>query len=284
LSKKIKQEKGDRVKSNALLEAALAYARQGWYVIPLHNPTEDGKCSCGKALDDHHRSGAKHPRISEWQDKATTDPGQIIAWWTQWPEANIGIVAGKSGLLVLDVDRDKGGFESLGNLFGEELDELPQTPTSETGGGGLHFVFAHPGGDVGNRTGIAPGLDIKADGGQFVAPPSLHSSGRKYEWIEGKGPEYPIAPVPQQLLDLLSKRAGENDGNGDKPILTESSLIPEGLRNDVIFRYALQLVTKGLNQQEIEVLALKKAEGCEQPPDHPYTEDELKNSVQSALD
>jgi hypothetical protein len=38
-----------------------------------------------------------------------------------------------------------------------------------------------------------------------------------------------------------------------------------------------------LSQQEIEALALKKSESCEQPPDHPYTEEELKRSVQNAF-
>jgi hypothetical protein len=185
LSTTIKQENGDRVNQNPLLTAALAYIRLGWYVIPLHNPTRDEKCSCGKDLK--HTGAAKHPRISAWQDKATTDPAQIIEWWTRWPDANIGLVAGKSGLLILDVDPDKGGFDSLGNLFGAELDELPEAPTSETGGGGIHLLVAHPGGHVGNRAGVAPGLDIRADNGYIAAPPSVftHQGKNMNGWREG---------------------------------------------------------------------------------------------------
>jgi hypothetical protein len=100
---------------------ALAYARSGWPVFPLHEMRPDGICSCGN-LEDHatdrdgrraKHSKGKHPRCPGGFKNATTDEARIVAWRDRWPEANIGIATGRAGgLLVLDVDRPH-GFESL---------------------------------------------------------------------------------------------------------------------------------------------------------------------------
>ena len=74
-----------------------------------------------------------------------TDPDQIRAWWRSRPDSNIGIRTGaESGLIVLDVDPDHGGDESLAQL--EALQgPLPATVQQRTGGGGRHYLFQHPG-------------------------------------------------------------------------------------------------------------------------------------------
>ena len=84
-----------------LRSAALDYADNGWRVIPLHT-IERGACSCGKASC---ADPGKHPRLTEWQHRASTDPDQIARWWRQWPNANVGIATGEtSNLWVLDID------------------------------------------------------------------------------------------------------------------------------------------------------------------------------------
>src|SRR5262249_9613727 len=61
----------------------------------------------------------------------------------------------------------------------------------------------HPGGAIksaGNRFGDDfPGVDVKADGGYVVAPPSLHQSGRRYVVTVDR----PLAELPQTWLDAL---------------------------------------------------------------------------------
>jgi len=100
-----------------LAESALAYARNGWKVIPLHCPTGTG-CSCGKPRQDPPLCKiGKHPRVSQWQTAASYDVSQVEAWWTQWPDANIGLTL--EHLLVLDVDPRNGGLESLAELQAE---------------------------------------------------------------------------------------------------------------------------------------------------------------------
>jgi putative DNA primase/helicase len=160
------------------LEAALEYARRGWHVFPVFEPTADGGCSCGNYGCE--RQG-KHPRISGGFKKATTDAKQIQKWWKQWPSANIGIATGMvSGFWVLDVDPRNGGRESLARLE-EEHHELPETRTVLTGGGGYHFYFASDGQKARTRK-LAPGVEVKGEGGYVVAPPSLHVHGKRYQW------------------------------------------------------------------------------------------------------
>ena len=97
---------------NPCLTAALDYARRGWPVIPLHTLTADG-CSCRGECS----SVAKHPRTEHGLKDATTDKETIRRWWQEWPDANVGVVAGAaSGLVVLDVDPRHGGDESLREL------------------------------------------------------------------------------------------------------------------------------------------------------------------------
>lgn len=127
----------------------------------------------------------KVPRTPRGFYDATTDPARIRELWTRWPKADIAIRTG-GGLSVLDVDGDP-GRESLEQL--EEEHGTIRTLTARTGGGGLHFYFA---GDLPCRTGFMRGLDVKGAGGYVVAPPSLHASGRRYEWI----PDQPDRPQP----------------------------------------------------------------------------------------
>ncbi len=168
----------------ALLDAALAYAARGWPVFPL-------------------RPKGKGPLIASslggagYRD-ATCDPGQIRFWWSRHPQANIGIACGAvSGLVVLDQDLYKPEAEPQLVAWETEHEPLPPTRMVLTGGGGLHLWHRHPGGIVPSRP-LAPGIDIKGDGGYIVAPPSRHPSGSVYRWLGD--PEHVLAPLPDWLL------------------------------------------------------------------------------------
>jgi len=126
---------------------------------------------------------------------------EIEGWFRRWPDANVGLVTGRvSGLVVVDIDPRHGGQASLERLR-DEHGPLPRTVEAETGGGGRHLYFAYPGVLVHNRVGILPGIDLRADGGCVVAPPSRHPSGRRYRWAEGSSPDdLPLAAMPAWLL------------------------------------------------------------------------------------
>lgn len=161
-----------------LVDHALRMATKGWSIIPVHDTTS-GTCSC--RLKDKCRTPGKHPRQSGWTKKSSLDADQIVRWWKQWPNANIGIVTGTpSGIMVLDFDVKSGGHQTLVNLL-QEFPEIGETFRVKTGGGGWHLYVQIPEGGVGNYAGILPGLDIRGDNGMVLAAGSTHHSGNKYE-------------------------------------------------------------------------------------------------------
>ncbi|MGC8960204.1 MAG: bifunctional DNA primase/polymerase [Chloroflexia bacterium] len=159
--------------------AALSYAARGWPVFPC-------------------RPRGKTPLTPHGFKDATCDPETIRAWWERWPDANIAIPTGApSGLLALDVDPRSGGDESLRELE-QRYGPLPRTVESLTGGGGRHILFRCPNS---MRCGkLAEGIDIKANGGYIIVPPSVHPNGRPYVWLHPD--DVPPAEPPAWLLEL----------------------------------------------------------------------------------
>lgn len=181
--------------TNKLLEAALDYARRGWPVLPLHTPRGNGSCSCASAACE---SIGKHPRwhkalLPHGLKSATTDEQIIRQCWELWHDANIGVVTGaQSGLMVLDLDGDDGK---------RNAGELPPSLCSTTGKGEHHW-YTHPDRKVACFVGKLPGVDLRADDGYVVAPPSLHYSGRHYAWVTEPDATCLAAP-PSWLMDLI---------------------------------------------------------------------------------
>lgn len=185
--------------SNPILEAALAYAADGWRVLPLHSAPE-GTCTCAKV---DCASPGKHPKTAHGVKDATTDPETIHGWFDV-PGANLGVATGhESGLLVLDID-DQDSADGLQALHGD----IPEDAKAvRTGRDGFHVYYAHPGGEIGNTASkLAKGIDTRGDGGYVVAPPSVHANGRTYEWVDG-GTEIYEAPAW-----MFARRAPKTDG------------------------------------------------------------------------
>lgn len=243
MEKKLKMKR-----KNRKFEAARNYASLGWHVLPLHS-IEGESCACGKP---DCSSPGKHPRLPNGFKGATCKPEPIRKWWDRWPKANVGIRTGKeSKLVVLDIDPRNGGKKTLTKLI-EKHGSLSKTLTVHTGGGGLHYYFKHPGGNVkGRKDFFGPGIDIKADGGYVVAPPSLHVSGNKYRWEKGTDlDEVDLAVMPRWLRSIKRK----NINNSNEP----SAKIMEGKRNNWLTSLAGSLRQNGCEKDEIQKI-LRKA-------------------------
>jgi len=192
--------------TNERLEAALAYARRGWAVLPLWTSVER-KCACGNP---DCPSPGKHPigpLVPKGLKQATTDEAVIQRWWRAYPDANVGIATGKlSGIWAVDVDTVHEGDLSLEALL-QEHGSLPKTPHSLTGGGGDHYVLVcPPDQEIGNCK-LAQGIDIKGENGYIVAPPSRHASGFEYAWeVTEHFEDVAPAEAPAWLRDMVRNR------------------------------------------------------------------------------
>jgi hypothetical protein len=157
-------------------ENALSYLKQGLSVIPVTSPQMISPDAPEKEMIEK----CKRPLIS-WKDYQTRLPTEeeVCQWFDQYPDANIGIVTGIiSNLVVFDLDSED-AVE-----YAEAEGGFPDTPKVKTGKG-YHVYMRHPGFEIRNSVNKKLDIDIRADGGFVVAPPSIHGSGRQYQWEPG---------------------------------------------------------------------------------------------------
>lgn len=219
------------------LAAAQTYAEYGLKVMDLHGIQEDGKQTGPK-------KSCKIPRGAKWDDRASCDPSTISSFWVgigSYPPdkkgneysyadrrqpRNVGIVM-PSGVMVYDVDGPIGKTSRVSQE--KEHGPLPQTWTCNTGSGGQHFYFSYPdGNDIRNSaSAIAPNIDIRANGGFVVAPPSIHPTGNFYDWADGCAPwECEIAEAPEWLVKTAldaAKSSSKQKKKGKKKTSGQSS-------------------------------------------------------------
>ncbi|PQM45263.1 hypothetical protein C1Y40_04587 [Mycobacterium talmoniae] len=213
-----------------LLTAALGYARAGLAVFPLRPQSKTpliGKDAGGRGFHD-----------------ATTDPNQILQWWTATPTANIGIRP-PIGVLVVDVDPRAGGHTQLRRILAR-YGPLPQTWTARTGAGGWHHWFTLGDKTSSIRAQLARGIDLKThDKGYLVAAPSIHPNGTTYRWTtppQGQPAPAPawlhrLAQLPRPLLPATSTNSAAA-GHGRyslQCLLARINAAPEGRRNTVLY-------------------------------------------------
>ena len=198
------------------------YAERGWSIVPLH-------------------PRGKVPLIP-WEEfqRRRASMEKILGWLRRWPELNVGIVTGRiSGIIVLDADTPT-GQEYISRRH------VPPTPQAKTGKG-IHWYFRYPEGEKGrsirNVIRLVPGLDVKGDGGYVVAPPSIHPSGAKYEWIVSPK-EVELAELPDWFWEVLQTK--------EKPTSETKITTPSVQPNGTLSAYARKAL-------ELEVLNVQLA-------------------------
>jgi hypothetical protein len=242
---------------SALLDAALEYAHAGRPVFPVK-------------LD-------RTPLTPHGFKDATTDEAQVRAWWRKHPAASVGLPTGATtNLVVLDEDPRHGGTESLEQLVKEHV-PLPEGPIVRTGGGGRHFYFSHPGGTVPSVVGFRPGLDLRADGGYVVVPPSPHTSGTPYAWMVPLESVKPRLPPPWLLEALEEWRATP------LKFLTTDGKVPRGKRHDFIVRTAAAIASRFEVADRETVLRLVRGAAHEAMEVDGRTDADIVAAVDSAM-
>ncbi len=257
---------------------AEAYADKHLPVLALHFLRDDGACSCAEA---HActRPG-KHPFV--YRSKAglvgcpngvldaTTDPAKLRDLFRVFPRLNIGIATGAaSQWTVVDVDAGKEpgavrAFRDLVAAWG-----LTPTLSSVTGSGGRHYVYHHaPGDDVPSKQGISTGIDIRGRRGYIVAPPSLHVSGHRYEWIRT---HTRLEELPHEAVAALK----EADATVAPPAQRQ---ISKGMQHAVLLTFAGRMRRFGADYDEIlAALRVMNANRCEAPGTERYLADMVRS-------
>jgi KaiC/GvpD/RAD55 family RecA-like ATPase len=271
-------------------DIALQYQKMGLSVIPLKSPS---MVSSGLPPKQFIRQ-CKIPLVS-WKEFQTRHPTveEVTDWFNKWPDANIGIVTGKiSNLIVFDLDsedavqyaNDEGGF--------------PDTPKVKTGKG-YHCYMKYPGFVVRNDVRKELDIDIRADGGYVVAPPSLHGSGKHYGWKDCSS-IFDIEPAPCEpwMIDYLkditkdsSKSVKEKSPKPSKTVNTASKSkaqgdyaeilnngAVEGMRNHTATKLIGHLFGKG-NEEAVVWEMVKQWNSSKIRP--PLDETELRKSFDS---
>lgn len=230
-----------------LLEAAHRYADLGYRVFP---------CA----------PGTKQPLTKNGVLDATADVAQVEAWWTERPNANIGLST--DGLIAVDVESDDNPWL---NANPERRISMTIGPVSMTPGSGLHYIYRQPAGRAWHNTvkKLAPDVDTRANGGYIVLPPSIVEGGKSYRWAPSS--ELDIAPEhlpepPAWLVERLDTLAA---GTPTSPTgASGANEIPSGQRNGTLARLAGTMRRVGMSQAEILVaLAQANADRCVPPLD-----------------
>jgi hypothetical protein len=235
----------------SLVNIALKYAKLNWSVIPLV-PTQKFP-----------------PKGITWKDRQTKRATQeeIIAWWRKHPEAQIGIVTGKiSDLDVIDFD-GSGAIER----FESKICNLPQTIMQSTGrlDGGTHALFKYHGGNCGLRTrpNYLEGVDFKTDGGIVVVHPSLHKSGKNYQWMNINPLEHGLDDLLEMPIEVVKFFASQNGNrhSNSKPLTPQP--VKRGERNSTLTRLVGKWIGKGLDLEAAYLLAVGWNTTLEEPLD-----------------
>ena len=181
---------------DTMLVSATAYIDRGWRVFPLHS-IGAGVCTCGVRTC---RRRGDHPIRPAGVAGATTRLRDVLEWWEDDPDANIGIATG-SGLLVLAVSPER-------ELASLPIKPVPQSGLVSTGNSGWHQYFTYRKVLIidSQKDFLGPGIDLIAEGGYVLAPPSRNAQGGGYSWTLPQN----IAPraFPPNLLALLKPRMG----------------------------------------------------------------------------
>jgi hypothetical protein len=260
---------------SALLPAALDAAERGWPVFVLGRSKRPvANCdACPPDEPDHDPAACGHLTCHGFY-AATTNPTRLAAIVAAVPGGQLAVRTGTvSGLVGVDVDPAHGGLRSLSALMADRL--VPRTLHVHTGSGGLHLYYRHPGKDITSRPmPNRSGIDIKADGGYLVLPPSIHHrTHRPYTW----GQTAELVEMPPALIDAcqpppaaLAPQAGTNPttlagGGISHPDALLSSILdtvrhaPKGKRRTTLYgasRGVARMVAAGAIDHAAAVAAL----------------------------
>jgi hypothetical protein len=196
-------------------------------------------------------------------------------------ECNIGFVTGNvsGGLVVLDVDKPNGGIESIKQLQMEH-GYFPPTPCVNTGGGGQHYYFRHAGNLRCSAGKLGVGIDVRAEGGVVIAPPSVHPNGTLYMWAEGFSPDdLQLADLPSWVVEATTTKRPANHKITNAGELDSGNRVTRGKRRIHLLSKAGSMQHAGFHVAAITAALLAENRLICTPPLDANEVEELANDL-----
>jgi hypothetical protein len=179
-----------------------------------------------------------------WQD-ATQDERKILQWWDRWPDANVAVACGPSGIVALDIDSKHGadprevlpalGFDTYPTvLTGEAPEPDASHPESLTDVRGAHALFRS---NLATVKTTVKGVELRGAGGYIIVPPSVHPSGVVYE-----GTLPPVRDLPE-APDTLAGILVANGGSSTVPVPGDDQEVMPGERHEALLAWTRSRLT-----------------------------------------
>jgi hypothetical protein len=174
------------------LGAALKWAEAGWFVLPVKRGTKDPGSIVGK----------------RWQDKSSREPKQIAAWFAG-TDHDIAVHCGRSGAVVLDVDKPK----LVPEHWRTHLDTAPYQSTRPGTPRRGHYIYAMPPDrSIGNPN--FPGGEVRGLNGVIIVANSSHRDGGQYR-VRRPGP---VPLLPDAIANELHDSSPGEDAATDPQV------------------------------------------------------------------
>ncbi|APO86159.1 VapE domain-containing protein [Marivivens sp. JLT3646] len=152
--------------TNSKQQAATYYASLGWKVFPV---APNSKAPLTAAAPKGYKN-------------ASNDPIKVSQWWTQYPDANIGLNLVDSGLVCVDIDSYKENCVANDMYL---LNQLPETLVQKSARGGTHHIYSC----AANHSfagQLGEGIDLKHKGYILLSPSTFN--GGRYAWVNNVEP------------------------------------------------------------------------------------------------
>ena len=189
---------------------------------------------------------------------------ELMEHFTRYPTSNLALVTGKlSGVIVLDIDSNDA-------LEFAKKKGLVKTPTVITSRGyQMYFKYRNGVRNFQKKANLKD-IDLRAEGGYVVLPPSIHPSGKRYEWYKGRSlDDLPLADLPDWVF--------AEDNSEKQPVSDLIHGVGVGERNNSLARVAGKLIGSGLALDECIQMSL----GWNKQNNPPMSEEEVKRTVKN---
>lgn len=289
------------------LEATIEFfSRNQIPILPCYG-IQDGVCTCKRGPD--CPSPGKHPLMFRWQMTATCDKDTILRWvGTGAKPINLAIRTGvrntENGKYLVGTDLDL-----VDHPMKVRLERYSRTVTQRSGSGGDHAFYWS---DLPIRNSVQlvdEKMDIRGSGGIMVIAPSMHKSGRAYEFTcdlrrteiqdlpdflvkklriavsekhrKQREPKESSSPISARDASRLIKFWGEKSINAIRSNIESGEKVPMGARNATMHRLLSSDRAKGIpTTAKLIAKAYEYLPGFESPDDFI---DEIEGIVKSVM-